>query len=128
MKHFLKRLKSKFSPHKETQRTDLRQTGSHLRQTGNSDHRMLAKRKLATPPDQPQQVDTDAHIEEHIEDYGPGKNVLIRNMYVREDAGTHEKLELVDDSLIETGEETGIDPYNTGQFDRSKNWERRFRK
>lgn len=63
-----------------------------------------------------------------IEDAGPGKNVLIRNRYVREDTGTHETLKILDDSLVDSGEEPGIDPYNTGGFDRSKNWNNRFRK
>jgi hypothetical protein len=63
-----------------------------------------------------------------IEEAGPGKNVLIRNKYVREDTGTHETLRILDDSLVDSGEETGIDPYNTGGFDRSKNWSNRFRK
>ena len=64
-----------------------------------------------------------------IESLGPGKNVLIRNKYVREDTGTHETLKIIDeDTLLDTGEETGIDPYNTGGFDRSKNWDTRFRK
>lgn len=63
-----------------------------------------------------------------IEDGGPNKNVLIRNKYVREDTGTHETLKILDDSLVDSGEETGIDPYNTGGFDRSKNWSNRFRK
>ena len=61
-----------------------------------------------------------------IESTGPGKNVLIRNKYVREDTGTHETLKILDDSLVDSGEETGIDPYNTGSFDRSKNWNNRF--
>jgi hypothetical protein len=63
-----------------------------------------------------------------VEDGGPGKTVLIRNRYVREDTGTHETLKILDDSLVDSGEETGIDPYNTGGFDRSKNWSNRFRK
>ena len=63
-----------------------------------------------------------------IESLGPGKNVLIRNKYVREDSGTHESLTVLDDSMVDSGEETGIDPYNTGGFDRSKNWDTRFRK
>lgn len=63
-----------------------------------------------------------------IENRGPGKNVLIRKKYVREDTGTHDTLKIVDDSLVDSGEESGIDPYNTGRFDRSKNWSNRFRK
>lgn len=62
-----------------------------------------------------------------IDSSGPGKNVLIGQKYRREDSGTHETLRIVDDSMIDTGEETGIDPYNTGSFDRSRNWDKRFR-
>tara|TARA_R110002049_G_scaffold122999_2_gene278056 strand:- start:3061 stop:3435 length:375 start_codon:yes stop_codon:yes gene_type:complete len=66
-------------------------------------------------------------FEGRIEERGPGKNVLIRNKYRRADTGTHETLTILDDSIVDTGEETGIDPYNTGSFDRSKNWDKRFR-
>lgn len=58
-----------------------------------------------------------------IADGGPGKNVLIRNKYVREDTGTHETLKILDESLLESDEEFGADPYNTGRFDRSKYWD-----
>ncbi|MEM6512355.1 MAG: hypothetical protein AAF660_05040 [Pseudomonadota bacterium] len=68
------------------------------------------------------------HVEGQIEDGGPGKNVLVRKRFVREDTGTHETLTILDDSLVETDEADGIDPYNTGQFDRSRNWDSRFRK
>ncbi len=61
-------------------------------------------------------------------DGGPGKNVFVRNRFVREDTGTHETLKILDDSLLEAEEEAGIDPYNTGRFDRSKSWDVRFRK
>lgn len=63
-----------------------------------------------------------------VVDGGPGKNVFVRNRFVREDTGTHETLKILDDSLLEAGEEAGIDPYNTGRFDRSKSWDVRFRK
>lgn len=62
-----------------------------------------------------------------IADGGPGKNVLVRKM-VREDTGTHDTLKIVDPSAAESEDEFGIDPYNTGRFDRSKSWETRFRK
>ena len=58
-----------------------------------------------------------------IIDGGPGKNVLIRNKYVREDTGTHETLKIVDDSMLESDDDLGDDPYNTGRFDRSKSWD-----
>lgn len=63
-----------------------------------------------------------------IEDGGPGKNVLIRNRYLREDTGTHETLKIFDESLLESEDEQGIDPYNTGRFDRSKFWDVRPKK
>jgi len=52
---------------------------------------------------------------------------LIRKKFVREDTGTHETLTILDDSVLDSGEEAGIDPYNTGEFDRSKNWEKHLR-
>jgi len=69
----------------------------------------------------------DPHVEGRIENSGPGKNLLIRNKYLREDSGTHETLKILDDSMVDSGEETGIDPYNTGNFDRSRNWDKRDR-
>ena len=74
------------------------------------------------------QIEQEPKFSGKIESQGPGKNVLIRNRYVREDTGTHETLKILDDSMVDSGEETGIDPYNTGGFDRSKNWNHRFRK
>lgn len=62
-----------------------------------------------------------------IEDGGPGKNVLIRNRFIREDTGTHETLKIINDSILESDEPDGIDPYNTGRFDRSKHWDGRSR-
>ena len=88
--------------------------------------RVRPKQKVPRPT--PEFVDTDEDLEGNIESNGPGKNVLIRNKFVREDTGTHETLKILDDSLVDSGEETGIDPYNTGEFDRSKNWDRRFGK
>jgi hypothetical protein len=76
----------------------------------------------------PDYVDADDDLSGEIESQGPGKNVLIRNKFVREDTGTHETLKILDDSLVDSGEEPGIDPYNTGEFDRSKHWDRRFGK
>lgn len=78
-------------------------------------------------PENVELVDFDTEIGGRIEDAGPGKNVLIRNKYLREDTGTHETLKIIDDSLIDSGETAGFDPYNTGQFDRSKTWKSRTR-
>jgi hypothetical protein len=62
------------------------------------------------------------HVSGRIVDGGSGKNVLMRNKYVREDTGTHETLKIVDDSILEDDDEVGADPYNTGRFDRAKSW------
>lgn len=75
----------------------------------------------------PASVRLNATVNGRIADGGPGKNVLIRKM-VREDTGTHDTLKILDQSALEPEEEYGIDPYNTGRFDRAKSWETRFRK
>jgi hypothetical protein len=100
-------------------RNRLHRTGAHT-----------AVRTKKPPVEAPLQNfdEDDVAVPVEIEDGGPNKNVLIRNKYVREDTGTHETLKILDDSLVDSGEETGIDPYNTGGFDRSKNWNNRFRK
>ena len=131
MKHFFNWLRSRVSPGKASDRPDLRQTGAHKRPIGAHLHQSGARPRprsaTQTPPAQPEYVNLEPSMEGHIEELGPGKNVLIRNKYVREDTGTHDTLKILDDSMIDTQEETGIDPYNTGQFDRSKNWDKRFR-
>ena len=68
-------------------------------------------------------VEFNSGLGGQIEDGGPGKNVLIRNKYVREDTGTHETLKIIDDSILDSDEENGLDPYNTGRFDRAKSWD-----
>ena len=93
---------------------------------GRKPPRAVPRPKPAAKP-KPDLVEVDTHVSGRIEDNGPGKNVLIRNRYVREDTGTHESLKILDDSVLDTGEESGIDPYNTGRFDRSRNWDKRFR-
>ena len=79
-------------------------------------------------PRAPELIETNSRLEGRIDSLGPGKNVLIRNRYLREDTGTHETLKILDDSIVDSGEDAGIDPYNTGGFDRSKKWDKRFRK
>ena len=77
------------------------------------------------PKRQPEYVELETHVQGRIEDAGPGKNVLVRSKYVREDTGTHETLKILDDSVFDNDDEAGMDPYNTGQFDRSRNWDKR---
>ncbi len=123
----LDRLKSLFSGSKPEAEEPLKQTG-RMHQTGS--HRVTNQviRKQAVPRRQPETVDPSDDLKPRIEEQGPNKNVLIRNKYVREETGTHETLKILDDSMLEDDDEAGIDPYNTGQFDRSKNWDKRFRK
>ncbi len=117
MKRFLTRLGSKLFAKKAKPESVLHQTT----------RRGTAK---PIPPKAPDAglVDLDITLGGRIQDGGPGKNVLIRNKYVREDTGTHETLTIIDDSLAEDEDETGCDPYNTGRFDRSKFWNSRNRK
>jgi hypothetical protein len=116
---------------------ELNQSGAHPRskqapprptRTPQDLHQGGDRRKTRDRRTQPEFVELDPTVAGKIVDNGPGKNVLVRNKYQREDTGTHETLRIVDDSLVDSGEETGIDPYNTGNFDRSKNWDKRFRK
>lgn len=98
--------------------TTLNKTSAHVRKGSN-----------LTPTRQTEsQAPSSKDSSRRIESRGPGKNVLIRSKQVREDTGTHEKLTILDEDSLDTGEESGIDPYNTGGFDRSKNWDNRFRK
>ena len=109
-----------------------------LRKTGS--HRALkpsvktAPRQAKAAPSAPMRqrtraredgVDADQSV---IEEIGPGKNVLVRRRMVREESGTHETLKILDDSIVDGEEEPGLDPYNTGRFDRSKYWDKRFLK
>lgn len=110
MQRLRKWLANKFSPDKKAPRKSFHRSGVKAKP------RPAIQRhpKIDT-------VDFDAELGGKIEDGGPGKNVLVRNKYVREDTGTHETLTIIDDSVVDE-EETGLDPYNTGRFDRSKSW------
>ena len=114
-------LKERLSAGGPSPSQDLRVSGAHYspRQT---------KSTNAAPRPDPKYVDIDPRVSGEIEDGGPGKNILVRKKYIREDTGTHETLTIIDDSLVDSGEEAGDDPYNSGAFDRSKNWARRTRK
>lgn len=106
-------------------RSQLRRSGAHRAPAApRAKPRPAEDRRGSAPGQAP---DFEPRLEGRIDDNGPGKNVLIRNRYLREDTGTHDTLKILDDSMVDTKEEPGIDPYNTGQFDRSRNWDRRFR-
>ena len=120
MKRLLTWLGSRFSPQKEAE------SESVLHQTT---RRPKPRPKPAQPvQSKPEVVEFESELGGRIEDGGPGKNVLIRNKYVREDTGTHDTLKIIDESVLEDEEEHGADPYNTGRFDRSKSWNLRNRK
>ena len=106
---------------------ELGQTGVRVRppsERPQRDHGAVAE-KITRKPD----LRFESEIGGRIEDAGPGKNVLVRSKYLREDTGTHDALKIIDeDALLESEPDAGIDPYNTGQFDRSKSWNSRFRK
>ncbi len=80
------------------------------------------------PRPEPENVDFESQVSGKLEDGGPGTNILVRNKYIREETGTYETLKIVDESLHDSEEGFRDDPYNTGGFDRSKNWGNRFRK
>lgn len=114
-------LKNRFSSAEPATSEALRRSGYY------QGHQQVA----ANDPDKeltPEFVELDPQLHAEVESLGPGKNVLVRNRFVREDTGTHETLKILDDSAVDSGEAAGLDPYNTGSFDRSKNWDQRFRK
>lgn len=114
-------LKNRFSSAEPATSEALRRSGYY------QGHQQAA----ANDPDKeltPDFVELDPQLHAEVESLGPGKNVLVRNRFVREDTGTHETLKILDDSAVDSGEAAGLDPYNTGSFDRSKNWDQRFRK
>ena len=119
MNRFLTWLGSKLFLKKAASESALRQTTSRAKRPTAPANPMAS----ATPL-----VGFNSELGGRIEDGGPGKNVLIRNKYVREDTGTHDTLKILDDSVFEDEKEIGADPYNTGRFDRSKSWNLRNRK
>lgn len=111
MDKFTNWVRSRFSTDEQSQPVNLRKSGA------------LPAARRKKPDSEPVDFVVPTNDSDASDSYP-----LIRNKYVREDTGTHETLKIIDDSVVESGEETGIDPYNTGGFDRSKNWNNRFRK
>lgn len=122
MQQFLNWLGAKLFRREDVPEPDLRQTAVGVRPL--SERPQAAESRAA----QPKMVRFNSEVSGKIADGGPGKNVLVRNRLVREDTGTHDTLKILDESLVQAEEESGIDPYNTGRFDRSKSWEFRSRK
>lgn len=69
----------------------------------------------------------NATASKNSQDAYANKKTAPRAQYIREETSTHETLKIIDSSLTVPDEENGIDPYNTGGFDRSKSWNNRFR-
>lgn len=125
-------LKQRFSGAESSPPQSLQNTGSYRQ-------RLIAKDRPSPPKEAPKEAPTEAPtasrpVEDEplvhgtIESLGPGKNVYVQNPYVREDLGTHDSLKIVDESLVDGEEPDGLDPYNTGRFDKSRKWDQRFRK
>jgi hypothetical protein len=97
--------------------------------------RWIAERKSTENNPSPQDLhSTGAHLRPHIVRSKNGRrradtaNTSDHKKPEQEKAATEDSLELIDDATAKSGEATGIDPYNTGGFDRSKNWDSHFRK
>ncbi len=127
MKQLFTWLAQKLNPNKSGDGAELRRSGVRISPGKPTNEASTATAKLREKK-KPDVVEFDTNANGSIEDGGPGKNVLIRNRYVREDSGTHDNLKILDESVFESDEEVGFDPYNTGQFDRSKSWAKRSRK
>lgn len=113
---FLKWLGTRLFADQDAKDASLQQTGVRVRPP--------AARAAAAP----ELVKFKPQLNARIGDGGPGKNILMRSQYIREETGTHDNLKILEPSLLEAEEEEGgIDPYNTGRFDRAKHWEKRFR-
>jgi hypothetical protein len=112
MKRLITWFKERFLDEDDEPTAPLRQAGPRVR-----------PKPVRPPQPAAEPVDISTTMEGKIVDGGPGKNVLVRNKYLREETGTHETLKIIDDSAIESNDEDGIDPYNTGRFDRSKSWD-----
>jgi hypothetical protein len=94
-----------------------------------SAHAALHARATPAPLRKPRMEISDlgSEFDGRIENVGPGKNVLVRDGYTNDDTGAREMLKLLDESPLDPGEPVGIDPYNSGEFDRSRHWDTRFR-
>ncbi len=123
MNRFLKWLGCKlFPPKKSALESVLRQTT----RDANLRARSVPPPRKKTP--KAAAVDFDSELGGRIDDGGPGKNVLVRNKYVREETGTHDTLKIIDESLVDEEETYSDHPYNTGRFDRSQFWNLRTKK
>ncbi len=127
MKRFFNWLTNLFSTQAASRHHKSTRSGSYLRQTSNPLKPGSTKVRQVVPERQPEYVNLDASFTGRLVDSSPGKTVPPRSKLVREDSGTHETLTILDDSIAQSDDEVGTDPYDTGEFDRSKNWDKRSR-
>jgi len=132
MNGFLKWLGRKLFGKKPNRQKELYRTGRRISparppyyyEPARKASRPVAARRARTPR---QPLDYVADDFDDDATAASGEHVALRSRYIREDTGTHETLRILDASVLETKEETGFDPYNTGRFDRSKHWDKRTR-
>ena len=127
MKRLFNWARNKVAAEQPPSHKDLGRTGAYMLKSGAHRLQPTVGPAQAARKSKPDLVRLDPHVEGTLDDLGPGKNVFVRKKYVREDSGTHDTLKILDESVIDADDDIGIDPYNTGQFDRSRNWDKRFR-
>jgi hypothetical protein len=130
MQRFLKWLGNLlFAEKGAPEKPDLRATNARLRVAPARRRAAAVREAKAVQPRRRETagIDPDTELGSRILDGGPGKNILAHTTFIREDTGTHETLKIVDTDLVDAGEESGFDPYNTGRYDRSANWAKRTR-
>lgn len=92
--------------------------------TGSYRQHMANSRQKASEQDSGE-IDLEPRLHGTIETIGPGKNVFVRS---EQGAENPDALDMVDELSLESDTADGIDPYNTGRFDRSKKWDSRSKK
>ena len=119
MKRFLKWLDTKFSRHSAATESDECHTAIEVRPEENPKEELRVKPAF------------DAEVPGRVESDEPGKKVLIPGKYADDDTITQGDLRILDEWSPEdsesdqSGESTGVNPYNSGSFDKSKSWKSR---
>ena len=122
-------LQGRTAPTQALPTQDLRQSSANrLPSVRRTDRRKTDRRDRLDPTERPEsrQVKVEPSVAGRVDSNGP-VNVLVRNKYQQDDSATN-TLRILDDSMLDSIDEAGNDPYNSGSFDRSRNWEKRYRK
>ena len=117
MKRILKWLETKFSRHSAAVEADERHAPVGVRVIPKD----IAKEEYSV------EVALDAEVPDRVESHEPEENALILDKYT-DDTITQRALGILDESSLDPSESTGVDPYNSGSFDKSKGWKSRSRK